>query len=105
MFDSVDNDCDGQIDEGFTDADGDGYALEVDDCDDTNPAVNPGATEVPYNGADDDCNPATPDDDIDGDGFVSAADCNDNDPNVNSGMAEIPDNGIDDDCNPATLDI
>ncbi|MDR4505557.1 MAG: FecR domain-containing protein [Candidatus Scalindua sp.] len=61
VFDSVDNDCDWQVDEGFTDADGDGYALEVDDCDDTDAAINPGTAEVPYNNKNDDCNSATPD--------------------------------------------
>jgi len=61
----------------FIDADGDGFgssALRVEactapegfvadhtDCDDTNPAVHPGATEIEGNGIDDDCNPATPD--------------------------------------------
>ncbi|MCA9771653.1 MAG: S8 family serine peptidase [Myxococcales bacterium] len=49
-----------------TDADGDGYAVEGGvcgeiDCDDTNADVNPGAAEVPGNGIDDDCDPATPD--------------------------------------------
>ncbi len=36
------------------DADGDGYTTGLGDCDDTNPAVSPGAAEV-VNGIDDDC--------------------------------------------------
>ena len=32
------------VDEGFTDADGDGYFLEVDDCDDADPNEHPGQT-------------------------------------------------------------
>jgi len=52
------------------DADGDGYAFPVPapgggptvaDCDDTDATVHPGATEVPGDGQDNDCNPATPD--------------------------------------------
>lgn len=47
---------------GFTveDKDGDGHPAS-EDCDDTDPEVNPGMPEVPGNGIDDDCNPATPD--------------------------------------------
>ncbi len=46
------------------DGDGDGFSWSPespDDCDDTDMAVNPGATEVLGNGIDDDCNSATPD--------------------------------------------
>ncbi len=39
---------------GGTDADGDGYADDV-DCDDEDPEVNPGADEICDNGVDDDC--------------------------------------------------
>ena len=73
--DSVDNDCDGVIDDGvtttfYTDADGDtygvtspsiedcirpsGYALNDDDCDDTDASAFPGGTEV-SDGSDNDC--------------------------------------------------
>ncbi len=43
------------------DSDGDGYTVAQGDCDDTEDSVNPGATEIPLNGIDDDCNPATED--------------------------------------------
>jgi hypothetical protein len=61
----------------YADADGDGfgnpsvtvtacsapkdYVDNSGDCDDTNADVNPNATEVPNDGVDNDCNPATPD--------------------------------------------
>lgn len=75
ICDGVDNNCDGNIDEGVTttfyrDFDEDGYGDPNDtseacsapvgyvsdntDCDDSNPAVHPGATEI-CNGIDDNC--------------------------------------------------
>ncbi len=80
--DGHDDDCDGSIDEydaldasqWWTDADGDGFGdpatLQTacsqpsgtistgDDCDDTEPAINPGADEVCGDGIDDDCDGA-----------------------------------------------
>lgn len=87
----------------LTDDDNDGYTSDV-DCDDDNPNINPGQTEEPYNGLDDDCNSATLDDDLDQDGFLIADDCDDNNPNINPDQTEEPYNGLDDDCNSATLD-
>ncbi len=86
------------------DVDGDGYNSDV-DCNDGDASVNPGVSEVLYNGVDDDCNPATLDTvDADGDGYNSNVDCNDADASVNPGVSEVLYNGVDDDCNPATLD-
>ncbi|MBK9370063.1 MAG: hypothetical protein IPN01_27805 [Deltaproteobacteria bacterium] len=74
------------------------------DCDDTIAIVHPGAKERVYNGHDDDCNPATPDDDLDRDGFALAEDCNDRDSRINPDANEILYNGIDEDCDATTLD-
>ena len=95
VCDGVDQNCDGSIDEGvllpwYTDSDGDGYGddnLVTDacsptdtevaaggDCDDTDPAVNPGAAEV-CDDLDNDCDASVDEDlaqiwyaDEDGDG-------------------------------------
>lgn len=53
------------------------------DCDDNYNLTNPSQIEITYNGIDDDCNAATLDDDLDGDGFIKGPtpnlDCDDND--------------------------
>ena len=92
-----------------TDADGDGYGTDsppagVDagtDCDDTDTAVAPeGVTESPYDGVDNDCDPASLDDDLDEDGYVLADDCDDGDAAISPAATEICDAGdVDEDCN------
>ena len=92
-----------------TDADGDGFA-EADDCDDTNAAINPDATEV-CDGIDNDCNDWIDDDDpgvtggevfyfdYDGDGF--------GDNSFTETACEAPENYVADntDCNDAVAAI
>jgi hypothetical protein len=140
-----DDNCNGQVDEGlpknayYMDLDGDGYGdakytiqacsqpagyvTNNTDCDDTNAAVHPGATEV-CNEKDDNCNGQVDEGfpkktyymDMDGDGYGDARyiiqacaqlqgyvsnhlDCDDTNAAVYPGAQEVCDNGIDDDCN------
>jgi Putative metal-binding motif len=55
LCNGVDDDCDGSKGADEKDADGDGYLKCKDDCDDANKAVNPLASEVCGDGADNDC--------------------------------------------------
>lgn len=104
--DGVDNDLDGEIDEGF-DLDGDGFFTCVKDskdidCDDSNPKVNPGMAEI-CDGIDNDCNGIADMDsnhevDLDRDGVLSCLDCDDSNPYINPSLEENCD-GIDNNCN------
>ena len=149
LCDDVDNDCDGEIDEDsaanvfvfYLDDDGDGagdvnftaeacappegYVFDATDCDDSDPAINPDATEV-CDAVDNDCDGDVDDDDSslvgaqtwyldhDGDTFgdstypmqacnqpsgyvVDSTDCNDLSAVAFPGGAEICD-GLDNDC-------
>jgi len=86
------------------DFDNDDWFVSEGDCDDGNALRNPGLTEIPYNNRDDDCNPATLDSDLDGDGYNVPEDCDDTEPTAHPGATEIPYNGIDEDCDSLTPD-
>ena len=129
VCDGDDDDCDGTVDESdavdapdwYRDSDGDGYGLtsavlasctqpsghvSLDgDCDDGVAAVNPGATEIWYDGTDGDCSGGS-DHDADGDGFdhdgYGGTDCDDTNPLVKPGATEIWYDGTDGDCDGAS---
>ena len=150
ICDGIDNDCDGSadgsdavdVDTFYGDADGDGFgnadspqeaceapANTVDDdtdCDDTDSAVNPDATEV-CDSVDNDCDGETDEDsaadattwviDYDGDGYGAedgafstvacsapsgwvddTSDCDDGDATVSPGATDTCGDGVDSDC-------
>ena len=105
-----------------------GYVSNDDDCNDSNPAVNPAAIEICNNELDDNCNGHSDDEDLtitgqpawyadsDGDGYGDASsssipaciqpsgfvgnndDCNDDNAQVNPASVEVCNNNVDDDC-------
>ena len=121
LCDGVDNNCDGEADEGlnaedwYPDADGDGFGdgvlstsscapvegfvTEAGDCDDANVEVYPGAP-VACTGGDQNCDGSPDDVDADGDRFLACEECDDQDVGVDPGAAELCD-GRDQDCDGA----
>ncbi len=102
--DALDNDCDGSVDEGVTttyyvDLDEDeygddglaieacstptGYAQAGGDCDDADPAFNPGAAESCDEDVDYNCDGSVAYADADGDGWAACQDCDDTAAEVN----------------------
>jgi len=82
------------------DFDCDGYIDGQGDCDDLQPDINDGATDVCENGINEDCDDAT-DENTDNDGDLVTTcdgDCNDGDPTVNPNADDACD-GVDNNCN------
>ena len=122
--DGIDNNCDGLIDDSnsvdaleyYPDADTDGYGDENapatlacaapsgyvsanTDCDDSDPAYNPGAAETDCEDPNDyNCDGSVGFLDGDGDGFAACEDCNDDNVDINPDAEEVCGNAQDDDC-------
>jgi hypothetical protein len=86
------------------DADGDGFGSVIsggEDCDDTNPEINPGAPDAWYDGIDSDC-AGNDDYDQDADGSESVDyggdDCDDTEDSTNPAATDLWYDGIDSDC-------
>jgi hypothetical protein len=99
LCNGFDDNCDGYVLPGEVDGDLDGYMSCENDCDDQDPARNPGALEDCTDGIDNNCNGFTDEDqDVDLDGYTTCkGDCNDGNAQVYTGALELC-NGLDDDC-------
>jgi hypothetical protein len=125
LCNSVDDDCDGSVDENdaadvstwYADMDADGYgnasvtttscnqptgyAADSTDCDDGDSSVYPGAVDAWYDGVDADC-AGNDDYDQDGDGYphdgFGGSDCHDGDASVHPGATDTWYDGVDSDC-------
>jgi len=84
-----------------------GFASNGEDCDDSERLANPSLAERTCDGIDNDCDGATIDDPVDGDGdgfTVCDGDCNDTEASAFPGGVEVQCNGIDEDCDALTVD-
>jgi hypothetical protein len=80
------------------DADRDGVRRPA-DCNDANPAIRPGAVDVPDDGIDQDCSGVDATNlDADGDGSPRPLDCNDSNAAIHPGAREIVGNAVDENC-------
>ena len=128
LCNGVDDDCDTTVDEAgsvgeflfYGDGDGDGYgvlgvelwaclapagwAQVAGDCDDADPATNPGAVESCATQVDLNCDGSVQFDDADGDGSPACLDCDDGDPTVHPGATEACDLA-DTDCDGSLVDF
>ena len=108
VCDGLDNDCDGVADNGF-DNDQDGWSSCLEDCNDFDPAMHPGAVEI-LDSKDNDCDGKVDNRisgvDSDGDGYQYGTptnglppDCNDDEPYVGPGAVEVAGDNTDNNCN------
>ena len=80
------------------DADLDGVRFPF-DCDDTNPAIHPGAVDIPDDGIDQNCDGVDATNlDRDHDGFARPQDCDDTNAKIHPGAFEVIGNRVDENC-------